>query len=658
MLEHQIKRIQLAKQLQEIVIATTTEPRAVEIIDLAKRLGVRSFTGSENDVLDRIYQAAKANHADVVIRLTADCPLVDPIELDRLIEYFTSHQDKLDYVGTGPSFPEGLDMEIFSFEALETAWKEATKSSEREHMTLYIAMSGKFRVDRLAYPQDLSNQRWTVDEEKDFILVSAIYENLFPKHGYKFGVNDILQFLKEQPELLTLNEGVLRNEGLLESMKTERGRLMSVKKRSLERSEALWKRAKGLIPAGTQTISKSPTQYVDGVAPKYLQKGKGSHIWDVDGNEYIDYSMEVNPIILGHAYPAVNNAVKAQLEDGITFSLMHPLEVEVSEMLRDIIPCAEMVRFENNESDAIAGAIHTARAHTGREKVAHCGYHGRMDWYIGCTTRNKGVPKVDINQQFGFHYNNIDSLHKIFKDHPGEIAAVIMEPFGVTEPQDNFLQKVKDLTHKNGAVLIYDEVASGFRFHLGGIHQHFGVDPDLACFGKAMANGLPISALVGRAEVMKVLDDIFYSFTFVGEYLSLAATRTTINEMREKKVIAHLWEIGAKLQTGFNRLASDYGLQKYIECVGFAPRTFVSFKDIDHTPSLIVKSLFQQEVIKRGVLFSGAHCLTFSHTNQDIEHTLGAYQAAFAILAEAVKKNSIEEMLEGRPVQAVFRAEN
>lgn len=464
-------------------------------------------------------------------------------------------------------------------------------------------------------------------------------------------MQEILDLVRREPALAELNKGIIRNEGFLKSLRAERGG-KEVQQRSLRKSEEHWKRAETLIPAGTQTLSKGPTQFVKGIAPKYILRGEGSHVWDVDGNEYIDFPMALGAVILGHNYPRVVDAIKTQLRDGISFTLMHPLEVELAELLVEIIPCAEMVRFGKNGSDATAGAIRAARAYTGREKVAHCGYHGWQDWYIGCTTRNRGVPQGCIDLQFAFEYNDIDSLKRIFIENPGEIAAVIMEPIGAILPEDNFLAKVRDLAHDHGAVFIFDEVATGFRFSLGGAQEYFDVIPDIACFGKAMGNGMPISAIVGKREYMQVFDDVFFSFTFGGECLSLAGSIATINEMREKNVIAHLWELGRRLQDGYNRLAADMGMIEHTECIGLAPRTVVDFKDKN---SLSMKSLFQQEAIKRGILFSGAHCICYSHTVEDIETTLGTYQEALEVLAKAIRGNSVNDLLEGEAVEPVFR---
>ena len=656
MLEHQIERIRLAKLVDEIVIATTDRPVDEELVEMAKRLGVYAFAGSEDDVLDRIYQAGKERGGELVLRLTGDGPLVDPLIVDEFVQYFMDHIDEVDYVDGDATYPDGQDVEVFSIGALERTWEEAKLPYEREHVSVYTWQSGRFRTVRRSHVPDLSEMRWEVNEEADLEFVTAVYEALFPEFGHTFVTSDILDLLAERPELLNINHSSVRNEGFLRSLRDQRVSNVRMREGGLEKSEQYWQRAQGLIPGGTQTLSKGPTQYVDGVAPKYLQRAEGSHVWDVDGNEYIDYPMGLGAIVLGHNYPVVKDAIRTQLDEGISFSLMHPLEVEVSELIRQLIPCAEMVRFGKNGSDVTTGAIRVARAYTGREMVAHCGYHGWHDWYIGCTSRNRGVPQSAIDQQMSFGYNDLDSLDEIFRMHPGEVAAVIMEPYCTTMPEDGFLEDVKSLTHQAGAVLVFDEVGSGFRYNLGGIHQYFGVEPDLACFGKSMSNGMPVSALVGKAEVMQVLEDVFYSFTAGGECLSLAATKATLTEMIERDVIVHLWQIGERLKSGFNRLVMDFGMRAVVESVGLSPKPYVVFNDVGETTALLIKSLFQQEVLKRGVLsMSIAHCVTYSHTVEDVEYTLGAYQAAFEILAEAIDEGKVEERIEGVPIQQVFR---
>ncbi len=423
----------------------------------------------------------------------------------------------------------------------------------------------------------------------------------------------------------------------------------------IDKSEMLWKRALDLIPAGTQTLSKGPTQYVEGIAPKYLQRGRGSHVWDVDGNEYIDFTMALLPVILGYSFYTTKEAIYRQLEEGITFTLMHPLEVDLSELLVEIIPCAEMVRFGKNGSDVTSAAVRLARACTGRDRVVCCGYHGWHDWYIGTTSRVKGVPSCVRELTSTFRYNDLDSLQEALERNRDEVACVIMEPFCMEEPQGAFLEEVKELAHQNGALLIFDEIVTGFRLSLGGAQEYFGVEPDLATFGKGMANGMPISAIVGRREFMKVFDEVFLSFTFGGEALSLAAAISTIDFIRGKKVIEYLWRQGEKLRDLYNVLAEESGLTEVTQCRGLPPINYTLFFDSNGFTSLEIKSLFQQECIRRGILFSGRHNLCYSHTDEDISRTLSVYREVMDIVKTALDNGSVKKELRGRVVSPVFR---
>ena len=425
--------------------------------------------------------------------------------------------------------------------------------------------------------------------------------------------------------------------------------------KKLKKSFECWEKAEKIIPAGTQTLSKSPTQFVYGVAPIYLKSGKGCRVYDVDGNEYIDYSMALGPIILGYSFPDTNHAIKEQLKEGIIFTLMHPLEIELSELLIKTIPCAEMVRFGKNGSDVTTGAVRTARAYTGKDMIACCGYHGWQDWYICTKSRNRGVPDFNKKLIKPFKYNDIDSLYRIFRDNKDKIAGVIMEPVGVVEPENCFLEKVKELTHKNKALLIFDEVITGFRVSLGGAQEYFKVTPDLACFGKAMANGMPISSLVGKRKYMKVLDDVFFSFTFGGETLSINAAIATIKYIEKNKVIKHIWEMGAILKDGYNRLSKEYGVEKFTECIGLPPRTVITFKDNKGKESLLMKSYFQQECIGRKILFSAAHMPSFSHRKRDVDYTLKVYRDVMRLFANTVRRDDLKDRIRGKVISPVFR---
>jgi glutamate-1-semialdehyde 2,1-aminomutase/spore coat polysaccharide biosynthesis protein SpsF len=654
MLWHVVNRVRGARSVDKVVVATSNRSSDDAVAEFCVQNDIEFFRGHETDVLDRFYHTARHFNADVVVRITADCPLIDPQVVDRVVNTYLDGE--YDYVTNTLryTYPDGMDVEVFSFAALEKAWGEARLPAEREHVTPYLRASGRFRVFDVENEVDLSkrNLRWTVDEPADLEFVRAIYARL---GGDKqpFGFSDILELLDKEPDLMQINSAIVRNEGYYKSLASEPA--MPPQNRELKRSYELKAKAQRLIPSCTQTFSKGPTQFIQGVAPVFLARGQGGHVWDVDGNEYIDYPMALGPIILGHNYPAVTEAVIHQMRDGTTFSLPHPLEVELAEMLTEVIPCAEMVRFGKNGSDAASGAVRVARAYTGRDIIACCGYHGWQDWYIGTTTRNKGVPKAVQELTIPFEYNNIESLERIFAEHPGQVAAIIMEPVGVIEPRDGFLQQVRELTQREGALLIFDEVVTGFRLALGGAQEYFGVTPDLACFGKAMANGYPIAAVVGRRDIMELFDEVFFSFTFGGETLSLAAARATITEMREKNVIGHVWEQGQKLKDGYKVLAREFGVDRYTECIGLPPRTVITFKDETGAESLVLKSLFQQECLKRGVLFSGGQNVCYSHSDADIDYTLRVYRAAMEILAEAIKRGDAPQRLEGEPVQPVFR---
>lgn len=420
---------------------------------------------------------------------------------------------------------------------------------------------------------------------------------------------------------------------------------------SIEKSNALYNRAVGLIPSVTQTLAKGPTQWINGVAPKYLVKGKGSHVWDADGNEYIDYMMGVGPLSLGYAYPKVDEAIKRQLEDGITFSMMHPLEVEVAELISEVIPNAEAVRYSKTGADATSAAVRLARAYTGKNKILCCGYHGWHDWYISVTSRNNGIPEAVQANSFTFNYNDIDSLKISIDD---DVAAVILEPVVFAEPKDNFLHKVADLCKEKNIVLIFDEMWTGFRMTLGGAQEYFGIKADLATYSKAVANGMPISILAGKKEIMQLADeDIFFYTTFGGEALSLAATKATIEELKEKNVPKFLDEQGAKLKNGYNQIALKLGVD-FTKAIGYNWRSMATFDEKAGDP-LLQKSLMQQEMIKRGVLWQGFFNMSYSHLNEDVEYTLLALEASLEILRIAVTENKLKEMLKGEPVQPVFR---
>jgi glutamate-1-semialdehyde aminotransferase len=361
--------------------------------------------------------------------------------------------------------------------------------------------------------------------------------------------------------------------------------------------------------------------------------------------------MGIGPISLGYTYGRVDEAVRAQLADGITFSLMHPLEVEVAELIRDTIPNAEAVRYSKTGADVCSAAIRLARAYTGREKVLCCGYHGWHDWYIVVTDRRRGVASFNEQLTYTFNYNDLEGFERSLDD---EIAAVILEPVVFDPPQDDFLHELARICRERGIVLIFDEMWTGFRIALGGAQEHFGITPDLAVYSKAVANGMPIAILTGRRELMDLLEEeIFFYTTFGGEALSLAAAKATLLELREKDVPAFLAEQGAKLRDGYNEICADLGLE-FTVCKGYPWRSLVTFAPAAGNP-LVLKALVQQEMIKRGVLWGGFHNLCFSHTDEDVAHVLAAYREVLPLVADAIASGAPEERLRGEPLEPVFR---
>ncbi|WP_395648236.1 aminotransferase class III-fold pyridoxal phosphate-dependent enzyme [Terricaulis sp.] len=420
------------------------------------------------------------------------------------------------------------------------------------------------------------------------------------------------------------------------------------------KSEEQLARARKVIPLGAQTFSKSITQFPQGVSPYFARRAKGSRVWDVDGNEYVDFASALAAISLGYADADVNAAVSKQLADGTIYSLSHPLEAEVAELICDAVPCAEAVRFGKNGSDATAGAIRIARAYTGRDHVLVCGYHGWQDWYIGATARNKGVPQATSSLTHTFPYNDLPALEALLDQLPGQVAAVILEPMNATKPADGYLQGVKTLTAKAGAILVFDETITGFRYALGGAQERFGVTPDLATFGKALANGFPLSAVAGRRDIMMEMEHVFFSFTMGGETLSLAAAKATIEKLRREPVIETVASNGARLMRGAADAIEKSGCANLLGMSGDATWSFLTFKDGPQASSFALKTLWLQELFARGFLSVGTHLVTYAHTPDDVDGLIAAYNEIFPLLADAAE-NGTAKLLKCEPLEPLFK---
>jgi glutamate-1-semialdehyde 2,1-aminomutase len=426
-------------------------------------------------------------------------------------------------------------------------------------------------------------------------------------------------------------------------------------KRRYGKSEEMLRRAEKTIPLGSQTFSKSRTQYPFGISPYFITHAEGSKVWDADGNEYVDFINSLASITLGYNDPDVINAVQRQLKTGTIFSLPNELEYLVAEKICEMVPCAEKVRFGKNGSDVTTGAIRVARAYTGRDHVVVCGYHGWQDWYIGSTTRDRGVPQATKDLTHKFTYNDLSSLEAVLDNFKDQVAAVILEPVNVTPPAPGFLEGVRDLTHNHGALLVFDETITGFRFSNGGAQEFFNVIPDLATFGKGVANGYPLSVLAGKDSYMKELEEIFFSFTFGGELLSLAASYEVLNKLQREPVIEKMNKTGQLVMDQLNQLIREQNLSEIFSVGGYPVWSFFLIKDKVPFTANELKTLMMQIFFENGVLGYGTHNISYAHSEEDVLKLMDAYKKYFEKVNEALNKNSLAGMLKCEPLEPLFK---
>ncbi|QID32931.1 aminotransferase class III-fold pyridoxal phosphate-dependent enzyme [Pampinifervens florentissimum] len=647
-IEWLLKRLEKVK-VNERIVATSWKEEDRDILKIAEYNNWKTLAGDPEDVLSRYAKAVEDFSLDLVVRITGDCPLIDPELVQKALS--KALEENVDYlVLTG--IIDGFDVEVIKGEWILKAHQRAKLPSEREHVSPYISKSKKAK--KLFYrihEEDLSHIHLSLDYPEDLVIIERIIKTLGKED---FTYEEVVKLIKEKPEILKREKEIPVNEGYLKSLRQDRDFIRSLKAKPLKLENNLrhFEKTKTLIPNCSQTFSKSYLQFSVGAVPLFVKEGKGCYLTDLDENTYIDYTMGLGACILGYAFEPVIERVEKELRRGTVFTLPSYLETELAELLRETIPCCEMARFGKNGSDVTSAGVRLARAYTGRKYIACCGYHGWQDWYIGTTTRDKGIPEEVKSLTLTFEYNNIQSLERLFEEYEDQIACVIMEPVGVEEPKEDFLQKVRELTQKHGALLIFDEVVSGFRFSLGGAQEYFGVVPDLACFGKAMGNGMPISAIVGRSEIMELFEEVFFSFTFGGETASIVSAIATIQYLKDQKVIPYLWEQGKKLKQGIQKLIEDKEMEDRAFVKGYDVRFLLDFVGEN---SLKLKTLFQQESAKRGILFTGSHNMALPHDDKIIEKTLEVYDEVLDIVKFAVEYDMVDELIEGQILQPVFR---
>ena len=632
------------------VLATSTDPRDDIIAAYCQKHHIPCFRGSEDDVLDRFYQAAKAHETEVAIRVTCDCPFLDPGVTAEVIRL--RQMTGADYASNcyPPTYPDGLDVDVMTFAALETAWKEATSKIDRDCMTQYIVRNrNKFKVENLVCPlPGLIKERWVLDTEADWNFCNAVADawcfkeivgDFYLSHRRPSYI-DILTILDEHPEIRECNKGGIRNERFYAALGDEQ-----LPARTFAGSERVHQRALQTIPLGAQTFSRSHLQLPQGKYPLYATHGEGAYIFDADGNRYVDLVGGLLPCILGYCDPEVDDAVRRELGRGVTLSLATEREAELAELLRACIPCAEMSRFGKTGTDVTTAAVRIARAHTGRDNVAlaNSGYHGWADWSLYGSHRDHGVPEAVKKHTFRFNYGECAWPDHLDNWRFNNFAAVVVEP----NDNPDYLKWLRDKCSVNGVVLIFDEIITGFRYDLGGAQKLFGVTPDLACFGKAMANGMPISALCGRKDIMSVLDDgkVFYSGTMFGETLSIAAAIATIRKLEREDVVDYIRSIGRQLAEFLGSIIRQWSLQDYISISGFPANMKIHFKDHPRISADQLQTLFMTEMAQNGVLIINCFGMNWSIRQPEMDRIQSALLHTFQRINYFMKDGDIKAEL-------------
>ena len=647
LIELLLARLSHSIEIDQIVLATSIDSRNIPLVDHVTSLGYQSFQGSENDVLERFYFAAQQFSGDIIIRITGDCPLIDPQLVDDAIRKFkTNNADYLCNTNP-PTFPDGLDIEVFTFAALQRAYNESNTSSDREHVTPYIRESGHFSTMNLASDTDFSNLRWTVDEDQDLEVVRFVVEHFTPNRLFSW--KDVLEVYKTHSVELKRNSAIARNEGA-----------------TMGTGQKLWKRAKSVIPGGNMLLSKRAEMFLPDQWPAYFSKSKGCKVWDLDGNQYTDMSiMGIGTNILGYGNQEVDDAVRRTVDAGNMSTLNCPEEVYLAEKLVQMHPWADMVRLARSGGEANAIAIRIARAAAGKAQVAICGYHGWHDWYLAANLGNEeelaghllpglepnGVPQNLKGTVLPFNYNDIDGLTDLIAQN--NIGVIMMEVSRSVGPQDGFLQKVRDIATKNGIVLMFDECTSGFRQTFGGLHKIYGVEPDMAMLGKALGNGYAITAIIGRREIMEAAQTTFISSTFWTERIGPTAALATLDVMSRTESWSQITKTGEAITQRWRDLANKHELN--ITTGGLPSLTNFTF---DSPNALAYKTLITQEMLGQGFLASNSVYVCTEHTQDVVDEYFTLLDPIFQKIKQCEEGNDVMSLLNGPICDSGFKRLN
>ena len=647
LIELLLMRLSESIEVDEIVVATSEHTNNKALIDHVRSLGFRCEEGSENDVLERYYDTAVKCSADVIIRITADCPLIDSAMVDECVKEFK--RSGVDYFSNNhpESFPDGLDVEVFSFSALSQAHLEASSNIDREHVTPYIRDCNKFSIGEMVCNEDHSDKRWTVDEPEDFNVVKNIFDTFLP--NVNFSWLEVLKLFNNRPELFEDNKDMVRNEGAV-----------------MGTGQKLWRRANKVIPGGNMLLSKRSELFLPGQWPSYFDRAKECTVWDLDGKQYTDMSiMGIGTNTLGYGNDEVDEAVRVALEKGNMSTLNCPEEVYLAEKLVDMHPWSDMVKLARSGGEANAIAIRIARAASGKDNVAICGYHGWHDWYLAANLGDeenltghllpgldpKGVPNALRGTVFPFQYNEFEQLENIVGTR--DIGVIKMEVVRNAPPEDDFLKKVRKLATDNGIVLIFDECTSGFRESFGGIHKNYNVQPDIAMFGKALGNGYAITAILGKREIMNEAQSTFISSTFWTERVGPAAALKTLEVMEKSRSWETITNIGAGIKSRWQELADKNELA--INQFGIASLAGFNFSSDN---ALAYKTLITQEMLKNNFLASNLIYASVTHSQDNIDEYFSILEGIFSLVRECEDGRDVNDLLDGPICDSGFKRLN
>ncbi|MFL2803123.1 MAG: aminotransferase class III-fold pyridoxal phosphate-dependent enzyme [Paracoccaceae bacterium] len=631
-----LERLLKSKLINKIIVATSTNSYDDILYDKLTKIGIDCFRGDENNVYKRFLDSVKNSKASVIVRITGDCPLIDPDLVDKIIKDFLNKN--VDYVSNvdPPSFPDGMDIEVINRHCLENNYSNDLNQYHLEHVTTHIRENKKIPKSNYENKEDYSNIRLTLDEEIDLEVINSIVKYFQP--NIHFSLEEIIDLYKQNKSLFK-NIDLKRNEGS-----------------KMNSGQKLWKKAKKLIPGGNMLLSKRTEMFHPLKWPAYFDKAQGCNIWDLDGNKYIDMSlMGVGTNILGYANKDVDNYVKQNIDKSNMSTLNCPEEVFLAEKLVEMHPWSEMVRFARTGGEANSIAVRIGRAASGKDGVAICGYHGWHDWYLASNINDSenlkdhllpgleanGVPKELKNTTFPFYYNDLNGLKKVIDEN--NIGIIKMEVIRNFQPSNNFLQNVRELATKNNIILIFDECTSGFRENFGGIHLNYQVNPDIAIFGKALGNGYAITAAVGTRNVMEAAQKSFISSTFWTERIGVSAALKTLEIMEQNKSWEIITNIGKKIRMIWRDISNVYDLN--INISGLLALSSFNFQSKNN---LKYKTLITQEMLKNNILASNSVYTSVAHTNECLEKYSDQLNKVFLTIKNCEDEvKNIDTLIEG-----------